>query len=77
MALPKDAVHQASAHEPFLMDCWYVAGWDHELIDGRMVARTILGKPVVLYRGESGRAQRLVGELPDFRPACSLPRGPG
>ena len=41
MALPKDAVHQASAHEPFLMDCWYVAGWDHELIDGRMVARTI------------------------------------
>ena len=59
MALPKDAVHQASAHEPFLMDCWYVAGWDLELIDGRMVARTILGKPVVLYRGESGRAVAL------------------
>ena len=45
-----------SEHEPpFLMNCWYVAAWAHELIDGRLLARTILEQPVVLYRGESGR----------------------
>ena len=39
----------------FLNNCWYVAAWDHELIDGKLLARTILEKPVVIYRGESGR----------------------
>src|SRR4026209_296668 len=39
----------------FLQNCWYVAAWDHELIDGRLLARTILDKPVVLYKGESGK----------------------
>src|SRR3982751_6026601 len=39
----------------FLKNCWYVAAWDHELIDGKKLARTILEKPVVLYQGESGR----------------------
>jgi len=43
-------------HEPpFLMNCWYVAAWEHELIDGRLLARTILEQSVVLYRGETGR----------------------
>lgn len=55
MAQVREAIHQAAAEEPFLLDCWYVAAWDHELIDGRMLARTILGQPVVLYKGESGR----------------------
>lgn len=39
----------------FLKNCWYVAAWDHELIDGKKLARTILEKPVVLFRGESGK----------------------
>ena len=43
----------------FLMNCWYVAAWDHELIDGKLLARTILGKPVLLYKGESGRVVAL------------------
>jgi len=51
----KEAFHQAKPAEPFLMNCWYVAAWDHELIDGKLLARTILGKPVVLYKGDSGR----------------------
>ena len=38
----------------FLMNCWYVAAWDHELHDGKILARTLLNKPVVLFRGESG-----------------------
>ncbi len=55
MAAQKEAFHQAQAAEAFLMDCWYVAAWDHELIDGRLLARTILDKPVVLYKGDSGK----------------------
>jgi hypothetical protein len=30
------------------MNCWYVAAWDYELIDGRLLPRTILDKPVLL-----------------------------
>ena len=26
----------------FLRNCWYVAAWDHELIDGTRLARTIM-----------------------------------
>ncbi len=44
----------AEEEQIFLYNCWYVAAWDHELIDGKILSRTILEKPVVLYRGESG-----------------------
>jgi phenylpropionate dioxygenase-like ring-hydroxylating dioxygenase large terminal subunit len=43
----------------FLMNSWYVAAWDHELIDGKLLARTILEKPVLLYKGDSGRVVAL------------------
>jgi phenylpropionate dioxygenase-like ring-hydroxylating dioxygenase large terminal subunit len=43
----------------FLHDCWYVAAWDHELIDGRLLARTILEEPVLLYKSETGRVVAL------------------
>ena len=43
----------------FLRNCWYVAAWDHELIDGKLLARTILEKPVLLYKGDSGRVVAL------------------
>ena len=43
----------------FLMDCWYMAAWNHELIDGKLVARTILEEPMLVYRGESGRVVAL------------------
>jgi hypothetical protein len=26
--------------EAFLLNCWYVAAWDHELIDGKLLARS-------------------------------------
>ncbi|WP_048438123.1 aromatic ring-hydroxylating dioxygenase subunit alpha [Caenimonas sp. SL110] len=38
----------------FLKNCWYVAAWDHELIDGKLLARTLLEERVVLYKGDSG-----------------------
>jgi phenylpropionate dioxygenase-like ring-hydroxylating dioxygenase large terminal subunit len=41
--------------QDFLRNCWYVAAWDYELIDGKLLARVLLDNPTVLYRGESGR----------------------
>ena len=43
----------------FLKNTWYVAAWNHELIDGKKLARTILEKPIVLYRGASGKVVAL------------------
>jgi len=65
VAAHSEAFHQASASEPFLLDCWYVAAWDHELIDARLLARTLLGRPVVLYRGEGGGSAGKVVALDD------------
>lgn len=41
--------------DQFLWNCWYAAAWDYEVVDGKKLARTFLEKPVVIYRGESGR----------------------
>ena len=38
----------------FMNDCWYVAAWDHEVSTGGLFARTICGKPLVLWRGSDG-----------------------
>ena len=38
----------------FLENTWYVAAWNHEIADG-LLARTILGRPVVLFRDAAGR----------------------
>ena len=43
----------------FLMNSWYVAAWDHELIDGKLLHRDILEQPVLLYKGDSGKAVAL------------------
>ena len=37
----------------FLKNSWYVAAWDRE-VGRRLLARTFLGEPVVLFRTESG-----------------------
>ena len=42
----------------FLKDYWYVAAWDHEIADG-LLARTLLGEPVVLFRTADGTAVAL------------------
>jgi phenylpropionate dioxygenase-like ring-hydroxylating dioxygenase large terminal subunit len=44
-----------NANDMFLLNCWYAAAWDHEIVEGEKLARTILEKPIVMYRGESGR----------------------
>jgi phenylpropionate dioxygenase-like ring-hydroxylating dioxygenase large terminal subunit len=48
----------------FLKNCWYVAAIDAELIDGKLLSRTLLGQPVVLYRGESGQLFALNDRCP-------------
>ena len=40
----------------FLKDCWYMAAWAAELDEGKLIGRTLLEEPVLLYRGESGAA---------------------
>lgn len=39
---------------PYPLNAWYVAGWDHE-ISRTILARTIAGRPLALYRTEDGR----------------------
>ena len=40
----------------FLKNCWYVAAWDHEVLADTLLARTILGQPVLVYRRADGVA---------------------
>jgi phenylpropionate dioxygenase-like ring-hydroxylating dioxygenase large terminal subunit len=48
----------------FLKNCWYVGAWDHELKDGKLLSRTLLGEHVLLYRGESGKVIALNDRCP-------------
>lgn len=48
----------------FLKNCWYVAAWDHELIDGKLVHRMLLNEHVLLYRGESGKVVAMNDRCP-------------
>jgi len=43
----------------FIRDCWYVAAWDHEVSADGLLPRTLLGDPVLLYRGAQGQALAL------------------
>ena len=38
----------------FVRNAWYVAAWQHELAPGKILARTLLGTPVALFRTEDG-----------------------
>ncbi len=45
-----------AAADTFLLNCWYMAAWAHELAPGQLMHRTLLEQPVLLYRGASGQA---------------------
>src|SRR5215475_7110115 len=38
----------------WIANAWYVAAWSHELEAGRLLARTIIDQPLVLYRTNDG-----------------------
>lgn len=40
----------------FVKNCWYVAAWDHEVLADTLLARTILGESVLVYRKTDGSA---------------------
>jgi phenylpropionate dioxygenase-like ring-hydroxylating dioxygenase large terminal subunit len=48
----------------FLKNCWYVAALDHELMDGKLLSRTLLGEHLLLYRGESGNVTAMNDRCP-------------
>jgi len=48
----------------FVKNCWYVGAIDHELIDGKLLSRTLLGEHVLLYRGDSGKVVALSDRCP-------------
>ena len=39
---------------PYPLNAWYVAAWDHE-VNRTILARTIAGRPLAIYRTEDGR----------------------
>lgn len=57
----------------WLKNAWYVAGFKHELDDGKVMARRFLGTPVVMMRHSDGR----VAALEDLCPHRLLPLSAG
>jgi vanillate O-demethylase monooxygenase subunit len=48
----------------FVRNAWYVAAWGHEVERGKLLARTILGDPVVMYRKADGTPVALEDRCP-------------
>lgn len=49
---------------PFLRNAWYVAAWSDEIAPGQTLARTILGEPIVFFRGADGVLRALHDRCP-------------
>lgn len=43
----------------FLRNWWYAAGWTHQIQPGEIVARTMLGEPIIVYRTGTGSVAAL------------------
>lgn len=48
----------------FLQNAWYVAAWSEEVAAGKLIARTILGEPVALFRKADGTVVALEDRCP-------------
>src|SRR6202521_5766240 len=48
----------------YLRNAWYVAAWSDDLGEGRLLSRTILQEPVVLYRKSDGNVAALADRCP-------------
>ena len=48
--------------QDFIFESWYVAGWDHEITQEKMVARTLLGQPILLYRDSQDQVVALANK---------------
>ena len=47
----------------YLRNCWYMAGWSHEVTEALM-RRRLLGEPLLLYRSSSGDVVALTDRCP-------------
>ncbi len=57
-------VKQVMMTGKFLRNAWYVAAWSEEILPGKLLARTILGEPVVMYRKSDGSLVALENRCP-------------
>ena len=48
----------------FVRNAWYVAAWSDDIGDAQVVARSILGEPVVLYRKADGEVAAVEDRCP-------------
>jgi phenylpropionate dioxygenase-like ring-hydroxylating dioxygenase large terminal subunit len=39
----------------FIENCWYVVAWVNDIAQDQLFAISIIGKPVVLYRGTDSK----------------------
>src|SRR5580658_8817709 len=46
--------HQEMITGPYLRNAWYVGAWADEIEDGKLLPRTIMSEPVVMYRKADG-----------------------
>ncbi len=54
----------ARPRSPWLLNCWYVAAWASEISSSAMLGRTMLDRPVVLFRDPDGAAHAIGGRCP-------------
>ena len=48
----------------YLRNAWYVAAWSDDLAEGKLLARTIMKEPIVLYRRADGSPAALHDRCP-------------
>lgn len=56
-------MHPLNQHRPWPLDQWWIAAFSGEVTEG-LLARTILGQPLVLYRTAGGEPTALSGVCP-------------
>jgi phenylpropionate dioxygenase-like ring-hydroxylating dioxygenase large terminal subunit len=61
----------------WVKNCWYVAAWDHELLGDTLLARTVLGVPLLLYRRGDGTPVALDNRCPHRQAPLSMGRREG
>ncbi len=55
-----------------IKNCWYVAAWDEQLENEKLLARTLLGRPIVIFRAPDGSPQAIEDRCPHRSAPLSL-----
>ncbi len=58
----------------FIKNIWYVAAWNTEMEPGKILARTIIGNPIVFWRDSNGELIAMEDRCPHRHAALSLGR---